>query len=242
MQSPYYIMKRSFRAITLAAAFAICSCSGFKTDVYSEEMSQPAAVGTDSLYVSISLEYPFASSARDSLILSAVLSAAFDLEEDPTNLEETVSRYESALSDQFLLEGEGFSWEDRINGYFSGERKGVVSYMIEYYSFRGGAHGISTMTPIVFDKKTGAVIPEPEFFAEGYEAPLGEALSELLPEVISAEEYDAVFERDLLPNGCYEVGREGVTWYYQPYEIGAYSIGVVSLTLPWSLLKPYLRN
>lgn len=235
-------MKRSVKAIALAATLALASCTGLKTDVFSEEMSQSATSGTDSLYVSISLEYPTGSEVRDSLIRTAILSAAFDLEEDPTTLEETVSRYEAALSDQFILEGGPLSWEDRINGYFSGRRKGVVSYMIEYYSFKGGAHGISTMTPVVFDKKTGNIIPEAEFFAPGYEEPIGKALSELLPSTLSAEEYDSVFEKELLPNGSYEVGSEGVTWYYQPYEIGAYSLGVVSLTLPWSSLKAYLSN
>ena len=51
-----------------------------------------------------------------------------------------------------------------------------------------------------------------------------------------------VFGADsLAPNGLYEVTKDGVTWYYQPYDIAPYYLGVISITIPWSELKPYLR-
>ena len=49
-------------------------------------------------------------------------------------------------------------------------------------------------------------------------------------------------EPDLLgPNGLYELTKEGVTWYYQPYDIAPYYLGVISITVPWKELKPYIR-
>ena len=36
--------------------------------------------------------------------------------------------------------------------------------------------------------------------------------------------------------------RKGVTWYYQPYEIGPYYLGVISVSLSWEDLKEYIRK
>jgi len=247
-------MKRSFRILAAAAAvFALASCGGPKTDVFSEEMSIPLEEGRpDELLMSISLEYPVGKTARDSLMTTGIIAAAFDLEGDPGPVGESASRYESALAELYLLEGSDrlrgesaddpvLSWEDRINGYFTARKKGFCSYMIEYYSFRGGVHGVGTMIPLVFSEETGAVIPEEEFFIDSYKTPVSALLSAQLEKTLGKEEYDALFEKEIAPNGNYEPNRDGVTWYYQPYEIGPYSLGVVSVFLPWSVLKGLTR-
>ena len=43
------------------------------------------------------------------------------------------------------------------------------------------------------------------------------------------------------PNGVYEVTKDGVTWYYLPYDIAPFSVGVISVSVPWKELKPYVR-
>ena len=131
-----------------------------------------------------------------------------------------------------------------MNGYFSGRYKQFLSYMVEIYSFRGGAHGINTMTPVVFDKKTGDIVPEEAFFADGYREPVTALIRAHLPEALEGDEeaLAAISDPELVgPNGLYEVTRDGVTWYYQPYVIAPYYLGVISITVPWSELKPYVR-
>ena len=166
-------------------------------------------------------------------------------------MEETATRYEDNIKDEYFneyeqTEGKGdiLSWEDRINGYFSGKWSHYTSYMIEYYGFRGGAHGINTMTPVVFDVKTGETVPEEAFFADGFRTPVAALIQARLPEALDndQEAIGALFEPDLVgPNGFYEVSRDGVTWYWQPYDIAPYYLGVISVTVPWAELKPYLR-
>jgi hypothetical protein len=242
------------RFLTLAAlAFLATGCT-LKTNTYANEQAIPLAEGqTDSLILSVSLEYPVKGAGEDVLarIEEGILSAAFDLEEIPGTVEETALRYEDNIKDEYFNEYEGQedggvrSWEDRINGYFSGRYGQFDSYMVEYYGFRGGVHGINTMTPVVFDRKTGEIVPEDAFFADGYLSPVASLIRAHLPEALDNDEeaLGAIFEPDLVgPNGNYEVTADGATWYYQPYDIAPYYLGVISVTVPWKELKPYVRK
>ena len=234
----------------LAVATGCC----LKTETYSDEQAMPLEEGqADSLLMSVSIEYPVRGAGEEVLakMEDGILNAAFDMEEILGTVEETVTRYEDNLKDEYFNEYEGDesdsgvrTWEDHVNGYFSGRHSNFLSYMVEFYGFRGGAHGMNTMTPVVFDKKTGEVVPEEAFFADGYREPVSKLIQAHLPEALDGDEeaLAAVFEPTLLgPNGLYELTKEGVTWYYQPYDIAPYYLGVISITVPWKELKPYIR-
>lgn len=223
---------------------------------YTDEQAIPLMEGrADSLLLSISLDYPvkgMSDEAREA-ITHGILHAAFDMEEEPGNVEETALRYEDNLKDEYFTDNEDvqgaepglLSWEDRINGYFSGRSGHYTSYMVEYYSYRGGVHGINTMSPVVFDRRTGEIVPEEAFFADGYRTPVAALIQARLPEALEGDEesLDALFEPDLVgPNGNYEVTKDGVTWYYQPYDIAPYYLGVISVTVPWKELKGWVRE
>ena len=240
--------------LPLVAAILLATGCCLKTDTYSDEQAMPLAEGqADSLLMSVSIEYPVRGAGEEILakMEDGILNAAFDMEEILGTVEETVTRYEDNLKDEYFNEYEGNegdsgvrTWEDHVNGYFSGRYGNFLSYMVEFYGFRGGAHGINTMTPVVFDRKTGDIVPEEVFFADGYREPVAALLKAHLPEALESDEeaLAAVFEPDLLgPNGLYEVTKDGVTWYYQPYDIAPYYLGVISITVPWKELKPYIR-
>lgn len=247
-------MKKLFLAAAAALLLA-AGCQPFRTATFSDEQAIPLKEGkTDSLTFSVTLDYPVKGAPQEVLdrVVNGILSAAFDLEEEPGTVEVTAARYEDNLKDEYFNEYEDsgatsdpMSWEDRINGYFSGRYRHFVTYMVEYYSDRGGAHGMNTMTPVVFDTKTGETVPEQVFFADGYLTPVASLIQAHLPEALEndKEALDALFEPDLVgPDGFYEVTKEGVTWYYQPYVIAPYYLGVISVTVPWGELKPYLRE
>ena len=242
------------RFLSFAAILVLAAGCNLRTTTYSDEQATPLGEGqTDSLLQSVSIEYPVKGAQEEVLakIEEGILNVAFDMEERPGTVEETALRYEDNLKDEYFNEYEGQegssgtrTWEDHVNGYFSGRYKQFLSYMVEVYSDRGGVHGISTMTPVVFDRKTGDIVPEEAFFADGYREPVAALLQAHLPEALENDEeaLAAVFEPGLLgPNGLYEVTRDGVTWYYQPYDIAPYYLGVISISIPWSELKPYVR-
>ena len=45
----------------------------------------------------------------------------------------------------------------------------------------------------------------------------------------------------IAPNGNFSVGKDGVEWIFQPYEAGPYALGIISATLTWQQLQPYLK-
>ena len=242
------------KLLTLLAVLVLATGCQLKTTTYSDEQAMPLSEGqNDSLIMSVSIEYPVRGTSEEILAKfeNGILSTAFDMEELPSTVEETATRYEDNLKDEYFNEYEGNesdsgvrTWEDRINGYFSGGKGRFQSYMVEFYGFRGGAHGINTMTPVVFDRKTGDIVPEEAFFADNYREPVAALIQAHLPEALEGDQeaLQAVFEPDLVgPNGNYEVTKDGVTWYYQPYDIGPYYLGVISITVPWKELKPYIR-
>ena len=242
------------RTLPFAAMLVLAAGCGLKTATYSDEQATPLGEGqTDSLLQSISIEYPVRGAKEEVLakMEESILNAAFDMEELPGTLEETATRYADNLKDEYFNENEGkegmagsCTWEDHVNGYFSGRYKQYLSYMVELYSDRGGAHGISTMTPVVFDKKTGEIVPEEAFFADGYREPVAALLQAHLPEALEGDEEALAAVSDpglVVPNGLYEVTKDGVTWYYQPYVIAPFSVGVISISIPWNELKPYVR-
>ena len=242
------------RFLPCAAALLLVAGCNLRTTTYSDEQAIPLGEGqTDSLLQSVSIEYPVKGAKAEVLakIEDGILNTVFDMEEIPGSVEETALRYEDNLKDEYFNEYEGLeggfgakTWEDHVNGYFSGRYKQYLSYMVELYSDRGGAHGISTMTPVVFDKKTGEIVPEEAFFADGYREPVAALLQAHLPEALEGDEEALAAVSDpglVVPNGLYEVTKDGVTWYYQPYVIAPFSVGVISISIPWNELKPYVR-
>ena len=43
------------------------------------------------------------------------------------------------------------------------------------------------------------------------------------------------------PNNNFAPEADGVRWYFQPYEVGPYALGIVSALVTWKELEPYLR-
>lgn len=220
------------------------ACNPFRTDVYSFDellVSRPDSLST--LSMSISLEYPVKGLPQEVLdtMTATILTAAFDIEKPTLPVEETAASYISYVKEAYLNEApeeHPYSVEDEVNGYFSGTHGKYRSYMVEYYTYTGGAHGLNTYTPLVFDCESGLVVPEDEFFAEGYEEPLSELIrSKLCEENPDIELFDFFAVKT---NGAYEVGKDGVCWYFQPYEIAPYAYGVLTATLSWDEVEPYL--
>ena len=230
-------------AIVLLAA----ACHPYKVLTYEDDIAMPLAEDSpDSLLMTISLEYLAGGKqeVRDA-VNQGLVAQAFDLESPQESREECAFRYRENLIDEFLSEdqvGPG-TWEDRLEGQFMPDWKGWKNYTLTYYSYRGGAHGIMTVSQLVFDAKTGALLSEADFFAPGYEAPVAALLKEAVERALAFdEELESLADPDLVaPNGNFSADAEGLTWVFQPYEIGPYALGVVAATVPWDQLTPYLK-
>ena len=84
---------------------------------------------------------------------------------------------------------------------------------------------------------------EEDFFIPGYKEALSALLSaHLHDEMPDQESYDALFIKDLEPNGNFKVSEQGVTYVYGQYEIGPYYLGIIKVTLPWNELGDLVRE
>ena len=238
---------RKFLTICVFALLA-AGCNPFKTDVYSFDellVSRPDSLSY--LSTSISLEYPVKGLPKEVIdtMTASILTAAFDLPaegaSDAAGIEETAAKYLSYVKEAYLNEApedHPYIVEDEVNAYFSGAWGKYRTYIVEYYTYSGGAHGLNTYTPLVFDCESGLVVREDEFFAKGYEEPVAGLIRNKL-----FEDYEDLPLFDLGsigPNGAFELTKEGVSWYFQPYEIAPYAYGVLSVTIPWADVKAYI--
>ena len=237
----------------VSALLLLASCDMVRTETYQDDLVMPLEEGqADSLFFSVSLEYVVTGmkvEIRQS-INKAIVAQAFDLEGGDGTLEETAIRYRENLIDEYMnenavLENGVRSWEDRLTGAFQQKYKKYMNYLVSYYSFRGGAHGIQTLSQIVFDAKTGEQVHEADLFVPGYEEPVAQLLRLAVKSAMEQEDPELmqlVNLEEVRPNGNFSLHEDGVEWLFQPYEVGPYALGIVSATLSWEDLTPFVKQ
>jgi len=238
----------------LSALLLLVSCGGLQTKTYQDDLVMPLAEGqADSLFFTVSLEYVSGGLRVPPMekINQTIVQQAFDLEETPGSLEEVATTYRENLIDEYITENGNpeeevgvLTWEDKINGVFTVAYKDWQNYLLTYYSFRGGAHGIQTVSQLVFDKKTGNLVTENQLFREGFAEPVAELMRKAVKAEFEAEDPELLqlVEMDfVVPNGNFSIGNNGIQWIFQPYEVGPYALGIVTAHVSWKDLKPYLQ-
>lgn len=248
--------------IVAVAFMALAGCNKVKdleTKVYEKNVVEAAAPGSpDSLSVKVKLEYPVAGAVSTALtkMVSTIVGRSFEGTVQATDIESAVEDYVDSTLKSYKTtyaeiarkgeeEAESFipemSWEDIINGEFVGFHKNLASYLVSAYSYEGGANGLSGVIAMVFDTTTGEIVPEGRFFKEGAAEGIATLLSARLEESLpDAESYDALFVKDIAPNGNFYVSEKGVTYIYNPMDIGPHSLGTISVTLPWEDVSKFV--
>lgn len=240
------------RLIPLLAVLLIAfSCDRFHAATYQDDMVMPLQGARDSLHFKVSIQYASSGMLIPAMekMNAAIVTRAFDLEGGENgSLEETASQYRENLIDEYITENEGLvgqmpvlTWEDYTIGEFGEKYRDWRNYSISYYCYRGGAHGYSTLSLIVFDRKSGEVITEDSLFADGWLAPVSALMQERVMEELQEEVREFVQKEGIVPNANFSVSEDGVEWLFQPDDILPHAFGPLTVTLSWKELKPYLR-
>lgn len=248
------------RNLVLTAASAVCALCAITScneslstrTVESNGKFALAEGATDSLDIDIQVEYPETGLKGEALEnfrkgLTANLFGEEYAEMDASGALEAykndrVSEYREANL-PLLEESDGMShsvlsWSDYTYGKISGSHEGIISYTMTKYSYTGGAHGMTSVTSLNFDTRTGSLLSEADFFKEGYRSVLSDLLSRHLPGSLeSPEDTSMLFVREIEPNGNFRVSEEGVTYIYNQYEIAPYVMGAIQVTVPWNELE-----
>ena len=142
--------------------------------------------------------------------------------------------------DEFMMK-EG-DWQ--ASGEFSNTApKGYTNYYIagSQYMF-GAAHGYYYFTPFVIDLSTGCRLREGQLFRDGYEEALSALLLEYLEESENYEEGMLLWDEGIQPNDNFSIDENGISYYFNPYEIAAYVYGLIEVDIPAAALKPLLSD
>ena len=229
-------MKRFFRSAAVAAvvAFGVVACNKSETEIDIFESSTEEALElTDSASVTINHSIEYLRSFEggkvlcekiNNLILRMCLGDEYDGlsfgEASESLMQKLVADYQKEAGDEYKANIETdsywlYRWSYNVEGTFSDSFQDLQTYNVFSDVFLGGAHGMQSLIPHVINLKTGKEIEESDLFNEGYEE---------------------------VPNGCFSVSEDGVTWFYQPYVIACYAQGIVEAFVSWDDLKPYVNT
>lgn len=154
------------------------------------------------------------------------------------------ANYESMVEDMGGLSG---CWElkTKADTLYTGQKALTVRF--ETFAYTGGAHPNSNMSFYTFDRETGKPLTLSDMVSDT--AALVKVVEkafrqkqELLPQYNLEER--GYFLRDgqfFLPANV-GMSREGMVFYYNPYEIAAYALGPIEIVVPYEQLNGILRD
>lgn len=124
--------------------------------------------------------------------------------------------------------------------------KNLLVYRVDYNEYTGGAHGIYMSSFLNLDLRTLAPIRLDDLFVNGYEEPLTDLLwNQLMADnkVATRQELEDMgyaTTGNLEPTENFYLDREGITFYYNVYDITPYVMGPVKITLPYQMMQHLL--
>lgn len=258
-------MKKSLVLVLATAAVLTAGCSrDIRTASYRcDDYLTLTEGGTDTLHIQMDIQYaaghlPAAVLAGTNQVICGILDT-LDYHPDVPDAAQALcdnilAEYRETLSELERIDDSEDYWRPTITyysytGYFAGRHGRAQTYILEEESYTGGAHGMYTESAFLVDRKTGNRITEAEFFTDGYREPLAGLLTERIYNLPEEDENfegvnidDIIFVDEIQPNGNFKVDERGVTYIFNPYEIGPYVLGIIHLLLPWEEVDPLVRK
>lgn len=172
--------------------------------------------------------------------------------------EKYVSDYRNDLEPMYKKDEQDKEDEESIGAWYS-YYKGIEShvqlcntlmltYRIDYNEYTGGAHGIYMSTFLNLDLRTLAPIRLDDLFAGDYKEQLTDLLwNQLMADNKVAtrqelEDMGYVTTGDLTPTENFYLSKDGITFYYNVYDIAPYVMGPVKITLPYEMMQHLLSD
>ncbi|ADV44563.1 DUF3298 and DUF4163 domain-containing protein [Bacteroides helcogenes] len=144
--------------------------------------------------------------------------------------------------------GAWYSYYKGIESHIRQYVKNLLSYRIDYNEYTGGAHGIYMSTFLNIDLRTLSPVRLDDLFVSDYK----EALTDLLWNQLMADNKVATRQEledmgyattgDLEPTENFYISGEGITFYYNVYDIAPYVMGPVKITLPYEAIQHLLSD
>lgn len=124
----------------------------------------------------------------------------------------------------------------------------LLVYQIDTYEYTGGAHGMYASNFLNFDLKTGRQLHLADLFKADYKKELTRMLIAQLEKnnkVTSESELEDIgyfITEPLSPTENFYIDKEGLTFYYNVYEIAPYAMGTTVIKLPFGAIDGLLKE
>jgi hypothetical protein len=115
-----------------------------------------------------------------------------------------------------------------------------VSFMNEFYSYSGGAHGNTERNYFVFDRKEKKLLSVSDFFAD----PFCDKLKELQIASLkkAGHNLDEFWLENLQCLGNFYILEAGMIFHYNQYEIASYATGPIDVFISFEEIMPLLKH
>ena len=257
-------MKRTLLFVA-AALFALTACTKeIKTETLRLEEDIPLHEGSENhLDLNLDIDFPVSGFSKEALeeVRKAIRvhTRGENYTEFTGSLAELGKAWRDALAEDYIDSNTAMleememaeedapflNWGYEYRGGFGNPYKQYVNYFIDQYEYLGGAHGMNVNVPLVFDTKTGQRVEWQELAPGVSEARMSELLlqhrmddlKDMIGDEESIDESDIFFSESVEPSPWFSVDKEGLTFYYQPYDLAPYAFGIITIPVPWSDLK-----
>lgn len=199
-------------------------------------------------------------------IAAQIVRRLVDIRTTDISVDEAVDRYISMLLNEYKSDLEeakemtNHEHEDLGSGLYlfvhqqymqdslTYNRHNAISLITRLEDYTGGAHGMNGISVLNYDLEENKRITLSSLFIPGSEDALTSMIeAELMKQfgVTTPEELqgEGFFNYENAKAGeNFYLSDGGVTFYFYPYEIGAYFLGTTLITLPYTAVRPYMQN
>ena len=218
----------------------------------------------------IIIDFSYISKSSDNTLKDSlnayILSACFgdkytgeDIREVPESYAQNyISEYRQDLEPMFLEDQKYKDNSEYIASWYSYYKglesqvefyeKDLLVYRIDFNEYTGGAHGMYTSTFINFDLKNLYQLILDDIFVGDYQDTLSDLLwnqlatDQKVQTRAELEDMGYGSTGDLIPTENFYLSKEGITFYYNVYELTPYAMGAVEIKLPFETIEPILKE
>jgi hypothetical protein len=156
-------------------------------------------------------------------------------------IDHTVKKNEDIKDFAFL-----YTFTKTIRNTIMFNKGNIISQVINEYEYKGGAHGATSTKGMVIDMDTGQKLKYEEIFYNNTE----DAVSALLfSYLMSSRNYtrneelvaEGFYGGFIHPTNNFIADDQGITFIYNPYELGTYVLGTVEIMVPYTDLAIYMK-
>jgi len=143
--------------------------------------------------------------------------------------------------------GFSFNWELSSTSTIRVNREGLLVYRADQYGYTGGAHGMGISRFLVFDTDKMKQLKLEDIFIEGFESELSSLLENEYRAIyfIGGDEAlseNGLWEDHIYPSENFFLTTDGMSFFYNPYELAPYSMGSITISLHRSKIQQLLRE